>query len=98
MPTANQIQHEVDVLEVMRRLRHVLSDLDNSSFLANKIKSLNDSRLNDLIDAATTKILVATESLNQVIKCAESNGTYKDLVKRYRNPPSQSTGDDGVNI
>lgn len=101
MSTANQIQHEVDILEVMRRLRNVLSDLDNCSFLAHKMESLGDPKLSDLVGEATSKVSESTESLNKVIKYIESNSTYKDLVRRYRNPPSPNNSNndpEGFNL
>lgn len=77
---------EADILDIVRRMRRNVTEMDNCYWLAEKAKSLNDPLLNGLIDTTITKINTASISMAALLKHVESNRVYKDIVKKYRAP------------
>lgn len=78
--------NEVDILDVVRRLRRIVNDLDNCNFLSDQVKKLDDPMLTRLAEKVVDKVAGAAVSVTGLLKHVENNRAYRDLVKRYRSP------------
>lgn len=78
--------NEADVLDVVRRLRTTVNNLDNANLLSERINALGDPLLSAMIEKVVGKIQAASSATAALLKHVENNRTYKGIVKRYRAP------------
>jgi hypothetical protein len=77
---------EADVLDVVRRLRKTVNDLDNCNFLINKVKELHDPTIEHIAEKTVVRVAATSKSVTALLKHVEANKQYRDIVKRYRAP------------
>jgi chitinase len=92
------LTNEADILDVVRRLRKTIGELDNINFLVDKVKTLGEFGIDTTVERAANKIAAASLATAALLKQLENNKTYKTIVKQYRSPSMQEEEDDNGRV
>ncbi len=79
----NQIS-DVDMIDVVRRLRTSLTTLDTCDWLVDKVKNLEDPVINTLSTEVYARINHASSTIAVLLKHLENSKVYRDILKKYR--------------
>lgn len=80
MTTAN----DVDMIDVIRRLRQQLATLDTCDWLVDKVKHVEDPVINTLSSEVYARINHASTTLSILLRHLENSKTYRDILKKYK--------------
>lgn len=95
-PSKSQV-NEVDLLDVVKRLRGHINNLDNSNLLATKLRQFDDPALTLMAERIAIEIDNVAASAANLLKHVENSQQYRDIVRRYRKPSKaeEASKDDG---
>jgi hypothetical protein len=76
--------NDVDMIDVVRKLRQQLAILDTCDWLIDKIKNLEDPVVTTLSSEVYARINHASSTIAVLLKHLESSKIYRDILKKYR--------------
>ena len=81
---------ETDLIDIVKRLRSHINQLDNIHFLANKCNIIQDN----VVNISINNIVVGSDELAnntaKFLRLIESSDLYKSILKKYR--PNRAAG------
>jgi hypothetical protein len=85
---------EVDLLDVVRRLRGHINSLDNSHLLSEKLNQFGDQALTIMAERLANDINNVAASGANLLKHIENSPQFRQLVKKYRPERSEQESDE----
>jgi hypothetical protein len=76
--------NDVDMIDVVRRLRQQLAMLDTCDWLVDKVKHMEDPVVNTLSSEVYARVNHASSTLSVLLKHLENSKTYRDILKKYK--------------
>lgn len=76
--------NDVDMIDIVRRLRQNLATLDSCDWLVEKVKNLEDPVINTLSSEVYARINHASSTIAVLLKHLENSKVYRDILKKYR--------------
>ena len=76
--------NDVDMIDVVRRLRQQLATLDTCDWLIDKVKHVDDPVINTLSSEAYARINHASNTLSVLLRHLEGSKAYRDILKKYK--------------
>ena len=76
--------NDVDMIDVVRRLRQQLSSLDTCDWLVDKVKHMEDPVISTLSSEVYARVNHASTTLAVLLKHVENSKSYRDILKKYK--------------
>ena len=76
--------NDVDMIDVVRRLRKELASLDTCDWLVDKVKNMEDPVINTLSSEVYARINHASSTIAVLLKHLENSKIYRDILRKYR--------------
>ena len=76
--------NDVDMIDVVRRLRQQLATLDTCDWLVDKVKHMEDPVINTLSSEVYARVNHASSTVAVLLKHLENSKGYRDILKKYR--------------
>lgn len=83
MQPSKSIVSEVDLIDVVRKLRGYINTLDNTHLLTLTLKQFDDPALTNMAERVAVDVDNVASSAANLLKHVESSTQYRAIIKRY---------------
>jgi hypothetical protein len=79
--------NDVDMIDMVRRLRQQLSVLDTCDWLIDRVKYFEDPAVTALSDEVHARVNHASSTMSVLLKHIENSRSYREIIKKYKIKP-----------